>query len=585
MRLFSEDEKVYLSVKENHFKHRFSKKEFKFNSQIEKNRKEDSWVSVPFLFYNKSFNPSFDIILENSLDKPSVNSFWEIKSEHVKSDNCEIKSKSTIRLKNVVSGQFLSFGSEINYFQKSKLIKNYSKETTDAINEELQKSDKITLKKEIDRLGKLMISIKNKKESPYLEKEDLVVFSLLKKKKYKLGIFEKKEKPIECKSHSRQFSQSFNNTQSNIQPNLKKEIFSISKINSHKNNFDVKFSEYYSSKESFFRIKECKLLDKTEQLVSSSLEAVLQFYSFAQIYGFKENAENDSYYFDLDSLKKSESEFKSKSRNFLKTISSLEKFLQENMSKEKQRIFIDNYVIESLLYLLQLLTNKTIDCVADILHTENRDNEMGIISKLLQKEIKTEGLFDPNLMYQISKPEKVLNSLSEEEKEKWNRQRFNIPRFIFNKFKIIFEAVLKFLSLIIFENTFYCIYLSKKLSIFLKLLYFFPDHISRILKEISLKIGQISFFDSRIEKTKQLSSNFIFDKLIKNEGFLYREGLFSFCSEFFELSNKFMNTRINTKLESLCQNNQFNFLQKYLLIKVIKKLIFIKINLNNCKLN
>jgi hypothetical protein len=173
----------------------------------------------------------------------------------------------------------------------------------------------------------------------------------------------------------------------------------------------------------------------------------------------------------------------------------------------------------------------TLNSSEDILQT---------VHQLLQQQDSSDELFDRNLKAESSVNEKTLFNMQEKNKEEWNKGRFNIQRYFFHKLKEVFHLLFDVLHLSIFNNTIYSLAFFSHGDLFLNLLIFFPEKISKLLSEITKNIGKITFQDTRFS-TKPRDDCFDLKKLIEKEGHLYRSKLLTFKNEFFELSNKFIN--------------------------------------------
>jgi hypothetical protein len=162
------------------------------------------------------------------------------------------------------------------------------------------------------------------------------------------------------------------------------------------------------------------------------------------------------------------------------------------------------------------------------------------VHQLLQQQDSSDELFDRNLKAEASVNEKTLFNMQEKSKEEWNKGRFNIQRYFFYKLKEVFHLLFDVLHLSIFNNTIYSLAFFSHGDLFLNLLIFFPEKISKLLSEITKNIGKITFYDTRFS-TKPRDPCFDLKKLLEKEGHLYRSKLLTFRNGFFESSNKFIN--------------------------------------------
>jgi hypothetical protein len=217
----------------------------------------------------------------------------------------------------------------------------------------------------------------------------------------------------------------------------------------------------------------------------------------------------------------------------------------------KQRLFHENNVIEMLIRLVSLLYFKSIQSAANVLRnsTHQGDSPEQLLQKLrkvLQQEDSLDELFDRNLKTESKFNEKTIGSLQKGPREKWEKGRLNIQRYIFHKLKGVFELLFEVLHLSIFDNCLYSLSFFAQADLFLNLLVFFPDPVFTLLAEMTKNVGKVSFFDSRFS-TDQHSPSFDLDTLILKEGHLFHSKLLSFRNGFFELSNQFINQSYNIK--------------------------------------
>ena len=347
MRLFSQDFNLCVSVSPKDLYHMFTETKFFSDSKILNTDSEKEWVQTKIFKLSKdTFHPG-KIALENGND-PSIFSLWEVKTEGLKANACEIPSGSVIRLKNVATGHFLSFGSEISFLQRSdpRLVKNASKETAEIILEEVQKDDSAVLSQGFSKLGRLCLKIQSRQEqgSKSLVKEDLITLSLLKRQKYQLGIFQAKKKKFYSKmsgavSKTQYGSSEFQSKSSIGLPDVAElpsqnnnstsdSVFEDSQSAGPDSDYTLKFSEFCSSRQNHFKVLDSGMDFATERLASSFLSAVFEFYEYVQEFGFK--TKDEKLYFDLEDMINKNAEFDSKIEMFSQSLEELQKFLAKD---------------------------------------------------------------------------------------------------------------------------------------------------------------------------------------------------------------------------------------------------------------
>ena len=163
VRLFSQDFNVCLSVSSRTLLNMFSESVFYSNSYVASNDDSKQWISTPIWLLRKEPRIPGKVTLERG-SNPSIYSLWEIKTEGLKPNACQIASGSVVRLKNVATSHFLSFGSQISFLQNSnaRLVKNSSKETTEIIAEEIEKDDSAVLSQGFSKLGRFCLKIQSR---------------------------------------------------------------------------------------------------------------------------------------------------------------------------------------------------------------------------------------------------------------------------------------------------------------------------------------------------------------------------------------------------------------------------------------
>ena len=332
----------------------FFKSKFYSNSKILNTDSNKHWIPTPIWLLNKDPCLPGKIILENG-DNPSIFSLWEIKTEGLKANACEIPSGSVVRLKNVATGHFLSFGSQISFYQHSKarLLKHSSKETAEIISEEVQKDDSAVLSQGFSKLGRFCLKIQSRQEqeSKSLVKEDLITLSLLKRQKYQMGIFSERQKTLSYRM-TEGFSKSFcgsgelysksliglpdwTNASSNQAPS--DSVFDDTKLSRDNSRFILKFSEFCSSRQNHFKVLDSGMDFATERLASSFLSAVLEFYGYVQNFGLK--SKQDKLYFNLEDVINKTAEFDHKIEMFEESLQELQKFLAKDEDNFCKRHF------------------------------------------------------------------------------------------------------------------------------------------------------------------------------------------------------------------------------------------------------
>lgn len=323
----------------------FSKSEFFCNSNILNADQNLQWIPTPIWLLTKEPRLPGKVILERG-DNPSIYSLWEIKTEGLRANACEIPSGSVVRLKNVATDHFLSFGSQLGFFQQSraKLLKHASKETTEIISEEIRKDDSAVLSQGFSKLGRLCLRIQSRQEfsSKSLVKEDFVTLSLLKRQKYQLGIFRVQQRKSPFKG-SKTFLKSFYGSgelQSrshiclpewveNSSPNkFTATIFDESREARNDEHFTLKFSEFCSSRQNHFQVLDSGMDFTTERLASSFLSAVFEFYARVQDFGF--SVRQEELYFELEDVISQNPEFDNQIEVFSRSLRELERFLAQD---------------------------------------------------------------------------------------------------------------------------------------------------------------------------------------------------------------------------------------------------------------
>jgi hypothetical protein len=282
-------------------------------------------------------------------DNPSIFSLWEIKTEGLKPNACQIASSSVVRLKNVATNHFLSFGSQLSFLQNSnaKLIKNSSKETTEIIMEEIEKDDSAVLSQGFSKLGRLCLKIQSRQEHDQkcLVKEDIVTLSLLKKQRYQLGVF-----PIQPKRNFQKISKTFSKSMygsGEIQsrsvlnvhdlieggsgPSESELVFPSTEVPNNDSAYSPKFSEFCESRQSHFKVLESGMDFATERLASSFLSAVFEFYRYVQDFGFV--LRKEKLFFELQDIIDQTTEFDKKIQMFTRSLQELKKFLSKDEEK------------------------------------------------------------------------------------------------------------------------------------------------------------------------------------------------------------------------------------------------------------
>jgi cell fate (sporulation/competence/biofilm development) regulator YlbF (YheA/YmcA/DUF963 family) len=334
----------------------FSKSEFFCNSKILNTDSNKHWIPTPIWLLTKEPRLPGKVVLENG-DNPSIYSLWEIKTEGLKANACEISTGAVVRLKNMATDHFLSFGSQLSFLQHSqaRLMKHGSKETTEIISEEIKKDDSAVLNQGFSKLGRFCLKIQSRQEheSKSLVKEDLITLSLLKRQKFQLGIFASKPKRSQNKT-SKAFSKSFYGSgefqsksfiglpewaESNPSPLDSETIFNDSKKLNTNDNFTLKFSEFCSSRQNHFKVQESGMDFSTERLASSFLSAVFEFYSHVQDFGF--DVRKDKLYFELKDVINQNAEFDNQIEMFSQSLRELQRFL----SKDEKDFCKQNFVI------------------------------------------------------------------------------------------------------------------------------------------------------------------------------------------------------------------------------------------------
>lgn len=345
VRLFSQDFNVCLSVSPRNLLNMFSESVFYSNSYVASKDDSKQWISTPIWLLRKEPRIPGKVTLERG-SNPSIYSLWEIKTEGLKPNACQIASGSVVRLKNVATSHFLSFGSQISFLQNSnaRLVKNSSKETTEIIAEEIEKDDSAVLSQGFSKLGRFCLKIQSRLEhdSKSLVKEDIITLSLLKKQRYQLGIF-----PIQQKKQPEKISKAFSKSmygsgeiQSRSVINVndvietppktppEDDVFETLLFPGKEDSLNPKFSEFCSSRQNHFKVLESGLDFATERLASSFLSALFEFYGYIQDFGFVTRGEKA--YFDLKNVIEQNTEFEKKMEILSRSLTELKKFLSKD---------------------------------------------------------------------------------------------------------------------------------------------------------------------------------------------------------------------------------------------------------------
>lgn len=285
------------------------------------------------------------MILERG-DAPSIYSLWEIKTEGLRANACEIPSGAVVRLKNVVTDHFLSFGSQLGFLQQSRphLVKHASKETTEIIAEEIRKDDSAVLSQGFSKLGRLCLRIQSRQEhsAKSLVAKDLVTLSLLKRQKFQLGIFPLQQRRLPFKG-SKTFLKSFYGSgelqsRSNLclpewvenapQKRFSASIFEETRDCASEESFVLKFSEFCSSRQNHFKVLDSGMDSATERLASSFLAAVLEFYASVQDFGLR--SRDEQLYFELEDVISQNPAFDNQIEVFARSLRGLQQFLAQD---------------------------------------------------------------------------------------------------------------------------------------------------------------------------------------------------------------------------------------------------------------
>lgn len=197
-----------------------------------------------------------------------------------------------------------------------------------------------------------------------------------------------------------------------------------------------------------------------------------------------------------------------------------------------------------LVRLVNLLYFKSIQSVANVLSAttftlDSPDELLAVVHRLLQQQDARDELFDQNLKTVASINEKTFINMPVKNKEAWNRGRFNLQRYFFHRLKEVFHLLFDVLHLSLFDNTVYSLAFFSHGDLFLNLLLFFPAPISKLLAEVTRNVGRIVFRDSRFSPEPR-RPGFDLKQLLEKEGHLRRAKLLNFRSDFFGLSDRFV---------------------------------------------